>query len=172
MAGMLGMVQGNLGVFQFTKAIGEGMESMFLIFLVAFLVSGLVALIRYYGGIDWIIKTMKEKARGRKSAEYVISLMSGVLSAALSHNTLAIIISTPLANALRDEYIVPPTFIAILLDIFACSAFMLLPQDSGMFMVVQYGDVSYIEVLIYTFYPVVLVICTVLTIQFVLLDKY
>ena len=52
MAGIIGLAQGNLGIFQFTKAIGEGMESMFLIFLVAFLVSGLVALIRYYGGID------------------------------------------------------------------------------------------------------------------------
>ncbi|RIN48316.1 Na+/H+ antiporter NhaC family protein, partial [Staphylococcus simulans] len=92
MAGLLGIVQGQLGIFQFTRAIGDGMESMFNIFLVAFLVSGLVALIRYYGGIDWIIKAMKAKAKGRKSAEYVISLMSGVLSAALSHNTLAIII--------------------------------------------------------------------------------
>ncbi len=171
MAGMLGMVQGNLGVFQFTKAIGEGMESMFLIFLVAFLVSGLVALIRYYGGIDWIIKTMKEKARGRKSAEYVISLMSGVLSAALSHNTLAIIISAPIAKEIGDEYKVLPKRMASLLDIFACSALMLLPHDSGMLMVEQYGDVSYIEVLKYTFYPVVLVICTVITIQFGLLDK-
>lgn len=98
MAGVLGMVQGQMGVFQFTKAIGDGMESMFTIFLVAFLVSGLVALIRYYGGIDWIITAMKTKAKGRKSAEYVISLMSGVLSAALSHNTLAIIISAPIAK--------------------------------------------------------------------------
>ena len=60
---------------------------------------------------------------------------------------------------------------ASLLDIFACSALMLLPHDSGMLMVEQYGDVSYIEVLKYTFYPVVLVICTVITIQFGLLDK-
>ena len=36
MAGIIGLAQGNLGIFQFTKAIGEGMESMFLIFLVAF----------------------------------------------------------------------------------------------------------------------------------------
>lgn len=171
MAGIIGLFQGNLGIFQFTKAIGEGMESMFLIFLVAFLVSGLVALIRYYGGVDWIIKTMKEKAKGRKSAEYVISLMSGVLSAALSHNTLAILISAPIAKEIGDEYKVPPKRMASLLDIFACCALMVLPHDSGMLMVEQYGDVSYIEVLKYTFYPVIFVICTVITIQFGLLDK-
>ena len=167
MAGIIGLAQGNLGIFQFTKAIGEGMESMFLIFLVAFLVSGLVALIRYYGGIDWIIKTMKEKAKGRKSAEYVISLMSG----ALSHNTLAILISAPIAKEIGDEYKVPPKRMASLLDIFACCALMVLPHDSGMLMVEQYGDVSYIEVLKYTFYPVIFVVCTVITIQFGLLDK-
>ncbi|MEJ7363434.1 Na+/H+ antiporter NhaC family protein, partial [Staphylococcus epidermidis] len=76
------------------------------------------------GGIDWIIKTMKEKAKGRKSAEYVISLMSGVLSAALSHNTLAILISAPIAKEIGDEYKVPPKRMASLLDIFACCALM------------------------------------------------
>ncbi len=32
MAGLLGIVQGQLGIFQFTRAIGDGMESMFTIF--------------------------------------------------------------------------------------------------------------------------------------------
>src|SRR5699024_8399071 len=98
-------------------------------------------------------------------AEYVISLMSGVLSAALSHNTLAIIISAPIAKEIGDEYKVPPKRMASLLDIFACSALMLLPHDSGMLMVEQYGDVSYIEVLKYTYYATVLSIWTVITIQ-------
>lgn len=171
MAGLLGIVQGKFGVFDFTKSIGDGMESMFLIFLVAFLVSGLVALIRYYGGIDWIIKTMKEKAKGRKSAEYVISLMSGILAAALSHNTLAIIISAPIAKEIGDEYKVPPKRMASLLDIFACCALMVLPHDSGMLMAEKYGHVSYLDVLQYSIYPVIFILCTVITIQFGLLDR-
>lgn len=171
MAGLLGIVQGNMGIFQFTKAIGDGMQSMFLIFLVAFLVSGLVALIRYYGGIDWIIQTMKAKAKGRKSAEYVIGFMSGILAAALSHNTLAIIISAPIAKEIGDEYKVPPKRMASLLDIFACCALMVLPHDSGMLMVEQYGHVSYLDVLKYSYYPVIFIICTVITIQFGLLNK-
>lgn len=168
-AGVIGLIEGQFSIFGFTQSIGEGMESMFMIFLVAFLVSGLVALIRYYGGIDWIIATMKEKAKGRRSAEYVISFMSGILAAALSHNTLAIIISAPIAREIGNEYHVPPKRMASLLDIFACCALMVLPHDSGMLMVEKYAHVSYIEVLQYSFYPVIFVLCAVITIQFGLL---
>ncbi|EKU49028.1 Na+/H+ antiporter NhaC family protein [Staphylococcus massiliensis] len=171
MTGIIGIAEGKLDFFQWTSALGKGMESMFPIFLVAFLVSGLVALIRYYGGIDWVIKTMKSKARNRKSAEYVISFMAGILSASLVHNVLAIIISAPIAKEIGQEYKVPPKRMASLLDIFAASALMLLPHDSGMLMVEQYGKVSYLEVLQYSFYPLVLMICAIITIQFGLLRK-
>src|SRR5699024_7111627 len=98
-------------------------------------------------------------------------LMSGVLSAALSHNMLAILISAPIAKEIGDEYKVPPKRMASLLDIFACCALMVLPHDSGMLMVEQYGDLFYIHASRHTFYLVIFVMCTVITIQFGLLDK-
>ncbi|BAS45345.1 Na+/H+ antiporter NhaC [Staphylococcus schleiferi] len=165
LTGVIGVARGNIGIFEWTTKIGEGMEGTFMIFLIAFLISGLVALIRYYGGIDWIIETMKKRAKGPKSAEYAMSFLSGFLSAALVHNVVAIIISAPIAKEIGQMYKIAPKRMASLLDIFAASALMVLPHDSGMLMAEQFGHVTYLEVLKYSFYPIILVICTIISIH-------
>lgn len=165
MTGILGMIQGKIQFFEWTSKVGEGMESTFSIFLVAFLISGLVALIRYYGGIDWIVETMKKQARGRKSAEYSMGILSGVLSAALVNNVVAILIAAPIAKEIGETARIAPKRMASILDIFAACALMVLPHDSGMLMAEQFGHVSYIEVLQFSFYPVILILCTVISIH-------
>lgn len=165
LTGIIGLLRGNISFFEWTTEIGNGMEDTFMIFLIAFLVSGLVALIRYYGGIDWIIETLKKRANGTTSAEYSMGILSGILSAALVHNVLAIIISAPIAKEIGDTYKIAPKRMASLLDIFAASALMVLPHDSGMLMAEQFGDVSYLEVLKYSYYPLILVICTIISIH-------
>ncbi|MGS3904197.1 Na+/H+ antiporter NhaC family protein [Staphylococcus pseudintermedius] len=165
LTGIIGVARGNIGVFEWTSKIGEGMEGTFSIFLIAFLISGLVALIRYYGGIDWIVETMKKRANGPKSAEYAMSFLSGLLSAALVHNVVAIIISAPIAKELGQMYKIAPKRMASLLDIFAASALMVLPHDSGMLMAEQFGHVSYFEVLKFSYYPLILILCAVISIH-------
>lgn len=165
LTGIIGVARGNIGVFEWTSKIGEGMEGTFSIFLIAFLISGLVALIRYYGGIDWIVQTMKKRANGPKSAEYAMSFLSGLLSAALVHNVVAIIISAPIAKEIGQMYKIAPKRMASLLDIFAASALMVLPHDSGMLMAEQFGHVSYLEVLKYSYYPLILILCTIISIH-------
>ncbi|ARJ50497.1 Na+/H+ antiporter NhaC family protein [Staphylococcus lutrae] len=165
LTGVIGVTRGNIGIFEWTSKIGEGMQSTFSIFLIAFLISGLVALIRYYGGIDWIVDTMKKRAKGPKSAEYAMSFLSGLLSAALVHNVVAIIISAPIAKEIGQMYQIAPKRMASLLDIFAASALMVLPHDSGMLMAEKFGHVSYLEVLQFSYYPVILILCTVISIH-------
>ncbi|PUZ22326.1 sodium:proton antiporter [Staphylococcus chromogenes] len=165
MTGILGIIQSKIQFFEWTSKVGEGMESTFSIFLVAFLISGLVALIRYYGGIDWIVETMKKQARGRKSVEYSMGILSGVLSAALVNNVVAILIAAPIAKEIGETARIAPKRMASILDIFAACALMVLPHDSGMLMAEQFGHVSYIEVLQFSFYPVILILCTVISIH-------
>ena len=108
---------------------------------------------------------MKKRANGPKSAEYAMSFLSGFLSAALVHNVVAIIISAPIAKEIGQMYKIAPKRMASLLDIFAASALMVLPHDSGMLMAEQFGHVTYLEVLKYSFYPIILVICTIISIH-------
>ncbi|MDR1834447.1 MAG: Na+/H+ antiporter NhaC family protein [Fusobacteriaceae bacterium] len=165
MTGVIGIASGSVGFFQWAKAIGAGMEDMFFLCVFSSLISGLIELIKYYGGIEWLTTTMLEKIRSRKSCEYFISLISLAIAGTTLNNTVAIIISAPIAKELGGKYTIAPKRLASLLDIFSCAILMLVPHDSGFLLVQQYGDVSWLEVVKYAFYPVLLLLFTCITIQ-------
>ena len=163
MTGVIGIGEGSVG------AIGGGMEDMFSITIVAILISGLIGLIKYYGGVDWLVNSIVSRIKERKGAEYGIGLLSGLLSAALVNNTIAIIISAPIAKEIGKNYGIAPKRLASLIDIFACAFIALTPYDGGMLIVTGLSDVSPMAVLKYMFYMFALIITTCITIQFGLL---
>lgn len=165
MSGIIGMTMGTISFFDWTMAINTGMQDMFWLFVFA----SLIEMIKYYGGIEWLVNSLTTKIKGRKSTEYLISLITMGISGSTLNNTVAILISAPIAKIMGEQYRIPPKRMASLLDIFACVILMVVPHDSGMLLVQQYGDVSYFEILKYSFYPVLLLAVTVITIQFGLL---
>lgn len=169
MSGIIGMAMGTITFFEWTMAIGSGMEEMFFLAVFSMLVSGLIELIKYYGGISWLVKTMTEKIKGRKGCEYLISLVSMVISGTTLNNPVAIIITAPVAKEVGSKYKIAPKRLASLLDIFSCAILMLVPHDSSVLLVQQYGGATYLETVRYAFYPVLLILFTCITIQFGLL---
>ncbi len=167
--GIIGFATRSCGFLEWIQGIGGGMADMFSISIAAALISGTVGLAREYGGIEWFVTKIRAKIRNRRSAEYGIGLLSGVLSAALVNNTLAIIVSCPIANELGEEYHIAPKRLASLVDIFACGFMMLIPHDGGIMMLTALSGDSPFTVLKYSFYPLALLIVTVLTIHFGLL---
>ena len=167
--GVIGFATGSCKFLEWIQGIGGGMADMFSISIAAALISGTVGLAREYGGIEWFVTKIRSKIRNRRSAEYGIGLLSGVLSAALVNNTLAIIVSCPIANELGEEYHIAPKRLASLVDIFACGFMMLIPHDGGIMMLTAMSGDSPFTVLKYSFYPVALLIVTCLTIHFGLL---
>ena len=169
MTGVIGLAEGTVSFLDWVGAIGGGMEDMFSITIVAILISGLIGLIKYYGGVDWLVNGIVSRIKERKGAEYGIGLLSGLLSAALVNNTIAIIISAPIAKEIGKNYGIAPKRLASLIDIFACAFISLTPYDGGMLIVTGLSDVSPMAVLKYMFYMFALIITTCITIQFGLL---
>lgn len=169
MTGVIGLGEGSISFLDWVGAIGSGMEDMFSITIVAILISGLIGLIKYYGGVDWLVNSIVSRIKERKGAEYGIGLLSGLLSAALVNNTIAIIISAPIAKEIGKNYGIAPKRLASLIDIFACAFIALTPYDGGMLIVTGLSDVSPMAVLKYMFYMFALIITTCITIQFGLL---
>ncbi len=169
MSGLIGIFEGTITILEWVQAIGSGMSDMFSITIVAILISGLIGLIKYYGGVDWLFNSIVSRIKERKDAEYGIGLLSGLLSAALVNNTIAIIISAPIAKEIGKTYHIAPKRLASLIDIFACAFLALTPYDGGMLIVTGLVDVSPLAVLKYSFYIFALIIATCITIQFGLL---
>lgn len=159
--GLIGIATGSVTVFQWTKAIGAGMDNMFFLVVFSSLVAGLIQLIEYYGGIDWLLAVMNRKIEGQRSCEYLIAGVTGAISGATLNNTVAVIISAPIAEKLGDQYQISRTRIASLMTVCASAILSLIPYDSSVLLAQQYGGVSYIELMQYSYYPVIvlLVVC-------------
>lgn len=164
--GLVGLIISNITFFDWITAIGNGMSNMFSITIVAILISGLISLIKYYGGIDWIISILSKKIEKKKDAEYGLGLMAGLLSAALVNNTVSIIITAPIAKDISKKYQIEAKRIASIIDIFACAFLALTPYDGGMLIITGLSNVSPIEVLKYSFYIFSLIVVTLLNIYF------
>lgn len=166
MTGIIGLSQGTVDIFTWARGLGSGMEDMFSISIVAILVSGIIALVRYYGGVEWMVQKITKHIHGRKGAEYGIGLLSGILSAAMVNNTIAIIVTCPIARVVGAKYSIAPKRLASLVDIFACSFLCVMPHDGGMLIVTQLAGTSPLDVMKYCYYIFALLIATCITIQF------
>jgi len=166
MTGVIGVSQGTVDIFTWARGLGSGMEDMFSISIVAILVSGIIALVRYYGGVEWMVQNITKHIHGRKGAEYGIGLLSGILSAAMVNNTIAIIVTCPIARVVGTKYSIAPKRLASLVDIFACSFLCVMPHDGGMLIVTQLAGTSPLDVMQYCYYIFALLIATCITIQF------
>lgn len=166
MTGVIGFAMGSVTLVDWLQGIGGGMSGMFSISIVAILVSGIIGLVQFNGGIDWIVESATKRIRSRKGAEYIIALLSGVLSASLVNNTIAIIMSAPIAKEIGTQYKIAPKRMASLIDIFACAFLSLMPHDGGMLIMTGLTDVSPIEIIKYSFYTFALIGAAIVTIQF------
>lgn len=166
MTGVIGLGQGTVGFYEWIGGIGDGMADMFSITIVAILVSGIIGIVRFYGGVEWLVDKITSKIKTRKGAEYGISFLVGILSAALVNNTIGIIITAPIAKEIGETYNIAPKRLASLLDIFACAFLALMPHDGGMLMVTGLSHVSPIEVLKHSYYIFALIIMALLSIKF------
>ena len=169
MTGVIGIAMGTVGFFEWVQAIGGGMSDMFSISIVAALISGIIGLVRYYGGVEWMVNAITSRIKNRRGAEYGIGLLSGVLSAALVNNTIGIIVTCPLAREIGGKYGIAPKRLASLVDIFACAFLSLMPHDGGILIVTELAGCTPLEVLPYSFYMFALIIFTCVTIQMGLL---
>lgn len=167
--GVIGIAQGTVGFFEWIQAIGTGMSDMFSISIVAILISGIIGLVRYYGGVEWMVNAITAKIHSRRSAEYGIGLLSGILSGALVNNTIAIIVTCPIAKEIGGKFGIAPKRLASLVDIFACAFLALMPHDGGILIITELAGCTPLDVLPYSFYMFALIIATCVTIQFGLL---
>lgn len=166
LSGVIGMLVGTCGFFEWAQAVASGMEGMFWLVVFFTMVSGVVGLMRYYGGIEWLIKKATGMIKSRKSCEYVIGIISLLISATIVNNTLTIMINAPIAKELGEKYHIAPKRLASLLDIGACVAIMIVPYGTALMMAQEGAGCDFFDVLKYEFYPFLLMLCTAITIQF------
>lgn len=121
LSGGIGIFQGMYTIIEFANVIFNGFMGMAAICFIVLFVNGMVAIIKYNGGIDWVLGLVKSKIKNTVQAEYAIGFLTAALSFCTAAATVAIVTAGDIVVEIGDEYNVDPRRTASLLDIFACA---------------------------------------------------
>lgn len=127
---IIGIHYGIFDIFGAFSCIGDGTVSMANTLIVAMLAGGLLRMVRYNGGITYIIKETKHLITNKKLCEAGICILVGIINLFTANNTVAIITAGPIARELSQTYGVNPKRTASLLDTTSCFVQGLIPYGA------------------------------------------
>jgi Na+/H+ antiporter NhaC len=127
LAGGVGLaVLPDYSLLKLSGDVYSGFASMHEILVLSMLVGGLGELIRFNGGLAWLLERVNGLARKagrgnkRRSGEFGIAALVSVADICTANNTVAIILTGNLARGIAADTGVDPRRSASLLDIFSC----------------------------------------------------
>lgn len=165
-AGAIGLYFKSFTLLTLSQAVYSGFESMIDIFLLSMLTGGLAEIVKEAGGIQWLLEKIKNIIKDKKTAELGIAALVSLTDFATANNTVAIIISGPVAREIANEYEVDPRKAASILDIFSCVVQGIIPYGAQVLIAVGFAKnlVSPMEVIKLLWYQQILVIISILAI--------
>ena len=168
LAAIIGGVQAHRSGWEMISSMNQGMTSMFELSLICMVIGGIVGLIRYYGGIDYILHHVSRKVKSARGGEIGIAGLTALVNAALANNTITILIVGPLAKTIADKNGIDPRRSASILDTISCFVQGLLPYGAQILaaMTVTAGTLSPFAIMSKMYYPYLLGLSTLLFIVF------
>ena len=165
---IIGMSYGMFDIFTAFSYIGEGTTSMANTIVVAMLAGGLLLLVRYNGGITYIIRETERWIKDKKTCEIGICFLVGIINLFTANNTVAIITSGSIARELSEKYGVKPVRAASLLDTTSCFVQGIIPYGAQILIAAALSasiGVSAFSILKGLFYPALMLLGLIFSIS-------
>lgn len=155
----IGIFSGSIDIHNIFISMGSGVSGMYETIVVTILATALSALIKYNGGFEAIITFIKKHFHGSKGGQLGIILISMLMDISTANNTVAIVVTAPIATDIRKEYEITPQRTASLMDISTCIAQGIIPYGAQLLIAAGIAGISSIQIMPYLFYPYLLLIC-------------
>ena len=141
---------------------------MFELSMICLVIGGIVGLIKYYGGIDYILHHTLKKINTPRGGEFGIAALTALVNATLANNTITILIVGPLAKNIADENNIDLRRSASILDTISCFVQGVLPYGAQMLaaLAVAQQQISPFDIMSKLYYPYLLGASTLLFILF------
>ena len=162
--GIIGMAYGTFDLFGWFGSMGQGITGMGELIIITLMAGGMLELIRFNGGVDYILHKLTKKVNGKRGAEFSIAALVSLANMCTANNTIAIITVGPLAAEIADQYKIDKRRSASILDIFSCVIQGIIPYGAQMLIAAELASVSPLNIIEYLYYPIVLCIFAILSI--------
>ncbi len=152
----IGIFTGAFDFFGAANAAAQGMMGMEDLAMLSIVVGGTLELIKFNGGIDFLLNFITSKIKTKKGAELGIAGLVSIIDLCTANNTIAIVMAGPLAKNIGDKYEIDSRRIASILDIFASCVQGLIPYGAQLLSAAGLAAISPIEILKYVHYPMLM----------------
>ena len=126
----VGCLSGKLTFWAALASGGSGIQAMSETLIVALLAGGLLHMIRHNGGIDFLLTHIERRIRAQWQCEFGVMLLVGCVNLFTANNTVAIVVSGPIARLLATRYACDPRRIAGILDTASCAVQGIIPYGA------------------------------------------
>ena len=161
--GIIGLYLGN-DVFDWFGAMGTGIINMGELIIITLLAGGMLEIIRYNGGIDFIIQRLTRHVRSKQGAELSIAALVSIANLCTANNTIAIITTGSIAKDIAERFGLDKRKIASILDTFSCFVQGIIPYGAQMLIAAGLASISPLSIIGHLYYPFSMGLCALLAI--------
>lgn len=159
---IVGVATGTIPVGEIFVGMGSGVNGMYDITVISIIVACIVALVKEYGGIDFILHFIHKRINSPKGAEMGIAILALLVDACTANNTVAIVIAGPIAKEISNDFGVSAKRSASLLDIFASVGQGIIPYGAQLLSAASLTGLTPFAIMPYLYYPILMAVSAVL----------
>jgi len=153
---VVGVATGAFALGEMFTHVGAGIVGMYDITVISIIVACIVALVKEYGGIDFILTFIRKRINGERGGEMGIAALALLVDMCTANNTVAIVMSGPIAKEISDDFGVTPRRSASLLDMFSSMGQGLIPYGAQLLAAASLTGLTPFEIIPYCFYPLLM----------------
>ena len=162
--GAVGLGTGTLPAWDWIAALGSGITGMGELIIVTLMAGGVLELIRYNGGIDYLLRHLTRGISGKRGAELTIAILVSVANLCTANNTIAILTTGKVSREITKQYGLDPRKTASILDTFSCFVQGLIPYGAQLLLASKLAGVSPMDIVPNLYYPFIMGGCALLSI--------
>lgn len=163
--GIIGLFT-DMDMLTWFGAMGKGISGMGELIIITMLAGGMLEIIRYNGGIDFIISLLTKRVSGKRGAELSIAALVSLSNLCTANNTIAIITAGPIAKDIAAKYRLDNRKVAGILDTFSCFIQGFIPYGAQMLIAAGLAQISPLSIIGNLYYPFCMGLFALLSILF------
>ena len=171
-SGIVGIITGSIQFWGWLAAMGTGISGMGELIIITLLAGGMLEMIRYNGGIAYIIQKLTTHVKSKKGAELSIAALVSFADLCTANNTIALIMSGPITKDIASRFGIDPRKSASLLDTFSCFMQGIIPYGAQLLMAAGLASITPLAIMQYLYYPYLMGVAALLAIFFRYPRKY
>ncbi|MDD3369472.1 MAG: Na+/H+ antiporter NhaC family protein [Lachnospiraceae bacterium] len=155
---LIGVIHGDFTWLQSLTVIHDGMSGMEDMAVITIFVGGMVALMQYLGGIDYLLEKLTAGTKSAKGGELSIAALVSLLDIATTNNTVSIIAAGPIARDIADKFEIDRKRVASILDIFSSAFNGLLPYAGQLLVAGGLAGITPTDIMVYNWYSMLMLV--------------